>query len=280
MRSSPSSATRAARAALRADLRAHARDAACASSSPTRSASSDAGGFDRILLDPPCTGLGTLRSNPDLRWRVREGDVATLAAAQDAMLERARGMLRPGGRLVYSVCTLSPREERLQSDDAGARCRPRTVRTASIVPPMGDEPGLRCPSCREPWLRPTALPGRYRCGGCLHRFELRSVCPGCGEHSDDRAHGEHVDDGVRALPDLHAPRGLGREPRGLVADRLTPPAFAGRCMRTAPLGVRRHSSTISRSAKRLTAGASCVRRLAWVRVSAERCVAASVEQRH
>ena len=52
----------------------------------------------------------------------------------------------------------------------------------SIVPPMGDEPGLRCPSCREPWLRPTALPGRYRCGGCLHRFELRSVCPGCGEH--------------------------------------------------------------------------------------------------
>ena len=43
--------------------------------------------------------------------------------------------------------------------------------------------GLRCPSCREPWLRPTALPGRYRCVDCLHRFELRSVCPDCGEHS-------------------------------------------------------------------------------------------------
>ena len=40
-----------------------------------------------------------------------------------------------------------------------------------------------CPSCGEPWLRPTNLPGRYRCVNCLHRFELRSVCPNCGEHS-------------------------------------------------------------------------------------------------
>jgi len=42
--------------------------------------------------------------------------------------------------------------------------------------------GPICPSCKEPWLRPTALPGRYRCVSCLHRFELRSVCPDCGEH--------------------------------------------------------------------------------------------------
>ena len=40
-----------------------------------------------------------------------------------------------------------------------------------------------CPSCGEPWLRPTNLPGRYRCVNCLQRFELRSVCPNCGEHS-------------------------------------------------------------------------------------------------
>ena len=77
----------------------------------------DADGFDRILLDPPCSGLGTLRSHPDLRWRVREEDVETLAALQDAMLQRARALLRPAGRIVFSVCTLSPREERLQSDD-------------------------------------------------------------------------------------------------------------------------------------------------------------------
>ena len=40
-----------------------------------------------------------------------------------------------------------------------------------------------CPACKQPWLRPTALPGRYRCVNCLHRFELRSVCADCGEHS-------------------------------------------------------------------------------------------------
>ena len=43
--------------------------------------------------------------------------------------------------------------------------------------------GLACPDCAEPWLRPTNLPGRYRCVYCLHRFELKSVCPECGEHS-------------------------------------------------------------------------------------------------
>lgn len=42
--------------------------------------------------------------------------------------------------------------------------------------------GPSCPSCKEPWLRPSTLPGRYRCVYCLHRFELRSVCPDCGEH--------------------------------------------------------------------------------------------------
>ena len=43
--------------------------------------------------------------------------------------------------------------------------------------------GMECPHCAEPWLRPTNLAGRYRCVNCLHRYELRSVCPNCGEHS-------------------------------------------------------------------------------------------------
>ena len=43
--------------------------------------------------------------------------------------------------------------------------------------------GPPCPECGEPWLRPTNLPGRYRCAYCLSRFELTSVCPNCGEHS-------------------------------------------------------------------------------------------------
>jgi uncharacterized protein (DUF983 family) len=45
------------------------------------------------------------------------------------------------------------------------------------------ELGPLCPNCSEPWLRPTNLAGRYRCVYCLHRFELASVCPHCGEHS-------------------------------------------------------------------------------------------------
>jgi 16S rRNA (cytosine967-C5)-methyltransferase len=69
--------------------------------------------FDRVLLDPPCSGLGTLRSHPDLRWRTSPEAIERLAAEQDALLASARRALAPGGTLVYSVCTLSPGEERL-----------------------------------------------------------------------------------------------------------------------------------------------------------------------
>jgi 16S rRNA (cytosine967-C5)-methyltransferase len=78
----------------------------------------DPEGFDRVLLDPPCSGLGTLRSHPDLRWRVKPRALRLLAAEQDALLASARRALRPGGALVYSVCTISPVEERLRDPDA------------------------------------------------------------------------------------------------------------------------------------------------------------------
>jgi 16S rRNA (cytosine967-C5)-methyltransferase len=74
------------------------------------------GGFDRVLLDPPCSGLGTLRSHPDLRWHASPEGIERMAVEQDALLASARGALKPGGTLVYSVCTLSPREERLLTD--------------------------------------------------------------------------------------------------------------------------------------------------------------------
>jgi 16S rRNA (cytosine967-C5)-methyltransferase len=78
----------------------------------------DPDGFDRVLLDPPCSGLGTLRSHPDLRWRVTPRTIELLAAEQDALLAAARRARRPGGTLVYSVCTISPAEERLAAEDA------------------------------------------------------------------------------------------------------------------------------------------------------------------
>jgi 16S rRNA (cytosine967-C5)-methyltransferase len=66
--------------------------------------------FDRVLVDAPCSGLGTLRRDPDIRWRRHESELATLAAAQQALLARAAAVVRPGGRLVYATCSSEPEE--------------------------------------------------------------------------------------------------------------------------------------------------------------------------
>ena len=66
--------------------------------------------FDRVLVDPPCSGLGTLQSRPDLRWRVSPESIADLEATQAAILAAGARALCPGGLLVYSTCTLSERE--------------------------------------------------------------------------------------------------------------------------------------------------------------------------
>jgi len=68
------------------------------------------GTFDRILLDAPCTGLGTLRRRPEIRHRLRPESAAQSGRAQRQMLDAAVSLLRPGGRLVYSVCTVTPEE--------------------------------------------------------------------------------------------------------------------------------------------------------------------------
>jgi len=67
-------------------------------------------GYDRVLVDPPCTDLGTLRSRPDARWRKTAEQPARLATLQGAILRAGAAALRPGGTLVYSTCTISPLE--------------------------------------------------------------------------------------------------------------------------------------------------------------------------
>ena len=65
-----------------------------------------AGKIDRVLIDAPCSGLGTLRRNPDLKWRQTEASIAEMQARQSSILARAARLLRPGGRLVYATCSL------------------------------------------------------------------------------------------------------------------------------------------------------------------------------
>ena len=65
-----------------------------------------AGKIDRVLVDAPCSGLGTLRRNPDLKWRQNPNAVAELVAKQTAILQSASRLLKPGGRLVYATCSI------------------------------------------------------------------------------------------------------------------------------------------------------------------------------
>lgn len=66
--------------------------------------------FDRVLVDAPCSGLGTLRRNPDLKWRQTPQTVAELSVKQRAILAAAAGLVKPGGRLIYATCSLLPEE--------------------------------------------------------------------------------------------------------------------------------------------------------------------------
>jgi 16S rRNA (cytosine967-C5)-methyltransferase len=81
-----------------------------------------AGKIDRVLVDAPCSGLGTLRRNPDLKWRQSPKSVAELQAKQTAILAGAARLLKPGGRLVYATCSLlaAENEQIVAAFDEGA----------------------------------------------------------------------------------------------------------------------------------------------------------------
>ena len=91
--------------AERVSLRAH--DA-------THPLPADLGPFDAVLLDAPCSGLGTLRRNPELRYRRHEEDIPRLAALQRQLLERAQAAVPVGGLLIYAVCSTEPEEGPVQ----------------------------------------------------------------------------------------------------------------------------------------------------------------------
>jgi 16S rRNA (cytosine967-C5)-methyltransferase len=104
-----------ARAAELSDtaLRLHARSV-CVDVSDAALRRPEGAAFDRVLVDPPCSGLGTLQARPDLRWRITPERVSEMSQIQAAILKVGAQALRPGGVLVYSTCTISPSENELQ----------------------------------------------------------------------------------------------------------------------------------------------------------------------
>jgi 16S rRNA (cytosine967-C5)-methyltransferase len=92
--------------------------------------------FDCVLLDAPCSGLGTLRRDPDIRWRRSPDELERLAAIQIEMLARAADVVVPGGRIVYATCSSEPDENEDVVSRFLAGHREFTLAPERIPPPL------------------------------------------------------------------------------------------------------------------------------------------------
>jgi 16S rRNA (cytosine967-C5)-methyltransferase len=93
------------------------------------------GGFDAVMVDPPCTGTGVLASRPDARWRRREDALEPLAELQRGLLQRALAEVRPGGRVVYSTCSLLAEENEAVVVASGGRLEDLTAEYPELAHP-------------------------------------------------------------------------------------------------------------------------------------------------
>jgi 16S rRNA (cytosine967-C5)-methyltransferase len=105
--------------------------------------------FDRVLVDVPCSGLGSLRRNPDARWRIRASDVESLVRVQSQILKQAAAATRVGGTLVYSTCTILPDENEaivtdFLSEHPEFRQAPRETLPVGLDAALTPEGWLRC----------------------------------------------------------------------------------------------------------------------------------------
>jgi len=103
-----------------------------------------AGSFDRVLVDAPCSGTGAWRRNPDARWHITPADLANLTATQNELLDRAAPLAKPGGRLIYATCSLLPEENTARVEAfLGRNDKFRAVPVAEVWAEISDSP---CPA--------------------------------------------------------------------------------------------------------------------------------------
>lgn len=118
-----------------------------------------AGRADVVLVDAPCSGLGTLRRKPDARWRLTAEDPARFAALQRELVRRFAALVRPGGRLVYATCSIGPTEN---DEVAEFAAREVGLRPVPIAPLLGEE---RARALGAAEARLTLLPHRHGTDG-------------------------------------------------------------------------------------------------------------------
>lgn len=102
--------------------------------------------FDQVLVDAPCSGLGTIRRDPDIRWRCSAGDLPELSATQAALLGSAAGVVAPGGRLIYATCSSEPEENELVVERflaGGAPFARERPAPGTLAPLLDDDGQLR-----------------------------------------------------------------------------------------------------------------------------------------
>lgn len=125
------------------------------------------GGFDRVVLDLPCSGTGTLRKHPELKWRLSEGEIGRLAQQGRRLLAAAAPLLAPGGRLVAITCSIEAEEnEELIAGAEGGLAQLRPVDLAASTPAPADR-GLEAPG------RWRLLPGGDHDGFTVQVLERR-----------------------------------------------------------------------------------------------------------
>jgi 16S rRNA (cytosine967-C5)-methyltransferase len=122
--------------------------------------------FDRVLVDVPCSGTGTIARNPEIKWRLKPEDLLDLQARQRAILQAAMRQVAPGGRLVYSTCSLEPEEnqevvEHVLMEDTSFRLADSGEQLHEI---QGELAGKDVQSLTSgPYLR--TIPGVHPCDG-------------------------------------------------------------------------------------------------------------------